>query len=110
SNNFFLVFPRRPCALDLDGLCALLNSRLLTWFFQTVEPRSGRVFAELKIKHLTAFPLPRAILDAGACQGLNRLGRRRSRAAARLVPAVEDGAALGRLTTSMDREINRQVE
>ena len=51
SNNFFLVFPKR-LPLDLDGLCALLNSRFMTGYFRTIEPRRGRVFAELKIKHL----------------------------------------------------------
>ncbi|MBL8793535.1 MAG: N-6 DNA methylase [Planctomycetia bacterium] len=72
SNNFFLVLPRRPGALSLDGLCALLNSSFMTWYFRAIEPRQGRPFAELKIKHLTAFPLPDA--DCGA---LNELGSER---------------------------------
>jgi SAM-dependent methyltransferase len=74
SNNFFLVFPRQPCPLDLDGLCALLNSRFMTWYFRTVEPRQGRAFAELKIKHLRDFPLPRQLLEADGCRVLNELG------------------------------------
>jgi hypothetical protein len=73
SNNFFLVFPKRPCSLDLDGLCALLNSRFMTWYFRAIEPRQGRAFAELKIKHLTVFPLPEGV----AAARLNDLGRRR---------------------------------
>jgi SAM-dependent methyltransferase len=72
SNNFFLVFPRRPGALTLDGLCALLNSAFMTWYFRAIEPRQSRAFAELKIKHLTAFPLPTA-----DCQALNELGSER---------------------------------
>jgi len=72
SNNFFLVFPRRPSPLNLDGLCALLNSSFMTWYFRAIEPRQGRAFAEVKIKHLTAFPLP-----AGDCQLLNELGSER---------------------------------
>jgi SAM-dependent methyltransferase len=79
SNNFFLVFPCRECALDLDGLCALLNSRFMTWYFRTIEPRRGRVFAELKIKHLRTFPLPRQALTADGCDELNELGRQRGR-------------------------------
>ena len=58
SNNFFIVFPKKSCSLNLCGLCALLNSRFMTWYFRTIEPRQGRVFAELKIKHLEVFPLP----------------------------------------------------
>jgi len=77
SNNFFLVFPRQACPLDLDGLCALLNSRIMTWYFRAVEPRQGRAFAELKIKHLRDFPLPRQILELGGCDVLNQLGAQR---------------------------------
>ncbi len=74
SNNFFVIFPRRSCALALEGLCALLNSRPMTWYFRTIEPRKGRVFAELKIKHLQQLPLP--LLNDGTPvyeDGLNRL-------------------------------------
>lgn len=78
SNNFFLVFPKVPCGLTLDGLCALLNSAFMTWYFRAVEPRQGRAFAELKIKHLSAFPLPREVVTTDRCQELNDLGARRS--------------------------------
>jgi tRNA1(Val) A37 N6-methylase TrmN6 len=78
SNNFFLVLPCSACSLDLDGLCALLNSRFMTWYFRTVEPRQGRVFAELKIKHLSLFPLPGAVRQPDGCHMLNELGRRRA--------------------------------
>jgi len=63
SNNFFLIVPRdASAAAELGGLEALLNSRLVTWFFRAVQPRVGRLFAELKIKHLSAFPLPSGCL------------------------------------------------
>ena len=89
SNNFFLVFARQPCSLDLHGLCAILNSRLMTWYYRTIEPRRGRVFAELKIKHLTAFPLPVAILDTSGCQELNKLGAKRAGLAASRLKAAK---------------------
>lgn len=75
SNNFFLVLPKRPCGLTLDGLAAWLNSEFMTWFFRTIEPRTGRAFAELKIKHLRVFPLPAGVHDAACCRDLNELGR-----------------------------------
>jgi hypothetical protein len=84
SNNFFLVFPCRNSGLDLHGLCALLNSRFMTWYFRCIEPRQGRVFAELKIKHLSVFPLPSAVCQANACNELNSLGHERMAAAGRL--------------------------
>lgn len=78
SNNFFIVFPRFPCGLNLDGLCALLNSGFITWLFRAIEPRQGRAFAELKIKHLAAFPLPNQQRDGETCHVLNELGRQRA--------------------------------
>lgn len=87
SNNFFLVFPSQACSLDLDGLSALLNSRWMTWYFRTIEPRRGRVFAEIKIKHLSAFPLPVAILEPCGCKALNELGAERARVAAKAARA-----------------------
>jgi hypothetical protein len=78
SNNFFLVLPKDQCALDFDGLCALLNSNLMTWYFRAIEPRMGRVFAELKIKHLRVFPLPAAVGRPQGCDELNALGARRA--------------------------------
>jgi hypothetical protein len=92
SNNFFLLFPRRQGVLNLDGLCAFLNGRLATWYFRAIEPRQGRAFAELKIKHLTAFPLPTTD-DAGTAR-LNALGADRATAAesdhAGLDAAIDD--------------------
>lgn len=89
SNNFFVVVPRAdagPCQLGLDGLCALLNSKFMTWYFRTIEPRKGRVFAELKIKHLSTFPLPAVVASASptACAELGRLATERARIAALL--------------------------
>ncbi len=78
SNNFFLVFVKQASPLDLYGLAALLNSRLLTAYFRTIEPRQGRAFAELKIKHLSVFPLPLTPANLKGCAKLNDLGRKRT--------------------------------
>ncbi len=75
SNNFFLIVPKRPGELQLSGLCAYLNSQAATWYFRVVEPRCGRAFAELKIKHLAAFPLPWG--DRTGVARLNALGAER---------------------------------
>jgi hypothetical protein len=108
TNNFFVVFPRRPCSLDLDGLCALLNSRLMTWFFRAIEPRHGRVFAELKIKHLKTFPLPSLIRDGKGCAGINRLGAARSKLATELVRSSnqQNKAVAQRRIENVDRKVN----
>jgi len=111
SNNFFLVFPKQKSSLDLDGLSALLNSPFMTWYFRAIEPRKGRVFAELKIKHLTVFPLPGGAGESSVCTKLNSLGKQRSEVAERLhrarTPHERDTAArvAGQLDQSIDSHI-----
>jgi hypothetical protein len=112
SNNFFLVFPKAASCLSLDGLCALLNSRAITWYFRTIEPRKGRVFAELKIKHLRVFPLPLAVGASNACVELNRLGEQRREIEDRLAACAQmphERNELGRVRDRLDEEINRRV-
>ena len=60
SNNLFVVFPKAASMHRYSLRCyvGLLNSPLLTWFFRAIQPRVGRLFAELKIQHIVDFPLP----------------------------------------------------
>jgi hypothetical protein len=63
SNNMFVLLPRpglpSPGSPEsLEALTALLNSRFMTWYFRAVQPRVGRLFAELKLVHLRDFPMP----------------------------------------------------
>jgi hypothetical protein len=108
SNNFFLVLPVAEHTLTLDGLSALLNSRFMTWYFRAIEPRRGRAFAELKIKHLASFPLP---ADRSWCTKLNAAGKRRDRLADDLAGAAteEQRAALSRKSESLDARIDELV-
>ncbi len=113
SNNFFVLLPRAgaaPCGLTLEGLCALLNSRFMTWYFRTIEPRKGRVFAELKIKHLDVFPLPAAVASAGGCDELARLGAERARVALLLQdPPAGAHEALRVRAEQLDAAIERVI-
>jgi len=112
SNNFFIVFPNRASALDLDGLCALLNSEPITRFFRTIEPREGRAFAELKIKHLEQFPLP--LLNDGVPSNddginrLNNLGRERNRLA--LAARRNDDSTANQLHIEKVRNLDREID
>ncbi len=112
SNNFFIVFPKQECGLRLDGLCALLNSAFMTWYFRTIEPRRGRVFAELKIKHLVTFPLPAAVLQPGACRALNELGESRASLAGRSLEASapQEQTVLRRTIREVDARIQRTIQ
>ncbi len=66
SNNAFVLLPLSHTLADttnkhqaLFAFVALLNSRLTTWYFRTIHPRIGKRFAEVKIKHLQRFPIPK---------------------------------------------------
>jgi TaqI-like C-terminal specificity domain len=61
SNNFFVAQPRLGVDIPLTGLEMLLNSRLATWYFRAIQPRTGRLFAEAKITHLQELPVPVAL-------------------------------------------------
>jgi len=59
SNNFFLCVPKPSIGWEqVLYVCAVLNSRFATWFFRTIQPRTGKLFAELKITHLEDIPVP----------------------------------------------------
>jgi hypothetical protein len=65
SNNLFVVLPRHAATTEeLLAVTALLNSRFMTAHFRTLVPRTGKLFAELKIHHLAGFPLPPAFAAA----------------------------------------------
>jgi hypothetical protein len=57
SNNLFLCVPKILDENEMWYCLTLLNSEFSTWFFQSIQPRAGRLFAELKINHLTEIPM-----------------------------------------------------
>jgi hypothetical protein len=74
TNNMFVLLPRASMsATELRAHVALLNSSLLTWYYRTIQPRTGRLFAELKIHHLGDFPLPKP--DRWASEAIEALAR-----------------------------------
>jgi hypothetical protein len=74
SNNLFVLFPKEERGEDFQrAVVAILLSPLHTWYFRTVQPRTGRLFAELKLIHLRDMPLPP--LDAKSIRRLARWNR-----------------------------------
>jgi hypothetical protein len=57
SNNVFVCIPKSEI-IDMKVFLAILNSRLLTWYYRTVQPRVGKMFAEIKINLISDFPVP----------------------------------------------------
>ncbi|HDY67568.1 MAG TPA: hypothetical protein ENH85_07245 [Candidatus Scalindua sp.] len=60
SNNFFTCqFKDKYRHYNLEYLLAFLNSPIATWYFRSIQPRTGRLYAELKIIHLKQLPIRR---------------------------------------------------
>ncbi len=111
SNNFFILFPKTTSSLDLAGLCAVLNSKIATWYFRTIEPRKGRVFAELKIKNLRVLPIPSSALTPNGCEQLNKLARQRIEHAKKIFEAKtsQDKNVITRICYHLDQKIDEHV-
>ena len=84
----------------------------MTWYFRTIEPRQGRVFAELKIKHLVTFPLPTAIQQTETCKALNELGEGRASLTDQLVKATtpQGQLLLQRAIQEVDAKVQKAIE
>ena len=63
SNNLFIGQVRDNVTLPLEFFEGLLNSRFSTWYFRAIQPRKGRLFAEIKIVHLEVLPVPKASIE-----------------------------------------------
>jgi type I restriction-modification system DNA methylase subunit len=101
SNNLFIVLQKAAgCELSLEALTGILNSRLITWFFRAIQPRVGKLFAELKINQLHLFPLPPTSHHQVATQTIVPLVDK-ILAAKRADPAAD--------TSALEREIDQRV-
>ncbi len=57
SNNFFILFNKKETNFNLKAILAILNSNLGSWYFNAIQPRKGKLFAEIKINHLSQIPI-----------------------------------------------------
>ena len=57
SNNLFVFQSTKNRNYNLNTVLLFFNSRLVNWYFLTIQPRKGRLFAELKIVHIDQFPV-----------------------------------------------------
>lgn len=58
SNNVFVCLPHKQSGIDIKFALGILNSKVSTWFYRTIQPRKGKLFAELKINVLKQIPIP----------------------------------------------------
>jgi hypothetical protein len=72
SNNVFVSIPKEK-NIDVKFFLGLLNSTLLTWYYRVIQPRKGKLFAELKLNVLNIFPIPK--LDFSVSDIKNRYNK-----------------------------------
>jgi hypothetical protein len=64
SNNLFTCLPKASLSTtQFRNIEKWLNSPGVTAFFRIIQPRVGRLFAELKIEHAVQIPIPRIVLE-----------------------------------------------
>ncbi|MCD6366048.1 MAG: Eco57I restriction-modification methylase domain-containing protein, partial [Bacteroidales bacterium] len=78
SNNLFVCIPKTD--INMDYIATILNSSLITWYFRSIQPRTGRLFAELKLVHLNEFPIP--LGDKRGISLISSLGQKAAKAQA----------------------------
>lgn len=57
-NNLHVIVPTND-EWSARKLLPILNSRLLNWFYQTINPEKGEALAEVKRSHIAQLPLPK---------------------------------------------------
>jgi len=63
SNNFFVCFAKENLEINAKYILGILNSKLATWFYRSIQPRKGKIFAELKINVLKQIPMKETTLS-----------------------------------------------
>ena len=64
-NNTHMVLKTTNSPLTLKTLLVILNSRLVDFFYWTINPERGEALAEVKAYHLGLMPFPKNINDPG---------------------------------------------
>jgi hypothetical protein len=55
-NNMHVLVPRDPMT-SAEFLLAVINSKLLNWYYQTINPEQGEALAEVKRTHVASLPI-----------------------------------------------------
>jgi len=101
SNNLFVALAKPDCPVPLDYLEGYLNTSLATWCFRAMQPRTGRLFAELKLTHLRRLPVPRPHGPEKVARVVRLVRRLRREAAGPAGPSAAGMAALEDVFASM---------
>jgi type I restriction-modification system DNA methylase subunit len=113
SNNLFVFSLKSDYIekLDLRYITGLLNSKLMTFFYRLIQPREKQLFAELKITHISKFPI--AIVDrnqqAAIIERVDRMIDRQKRLRRLKGKSEEEARSLRREIEKTDREIDELV-
>jgi type I restriction-modification system DNA methylase subunit len=92
-NNLHVLAPRDGC-VNLLGILALLNSKLMTWCLQIMNPEAGEALAEVKKEFVELLPIP----DPQSLAGLETISE--------AVIALKKGAQ----STVVDRQIRMHIK
>jgi len=61
-DNLYTIVPKQSPTFSLATLCAIINSKLMQWYYQNVlNSEAGEALAQVKKAHIDAFPIPSGI-------------------------------------------------
>jgi len=108
-NNMHVLVPLHAKP-RIEFLLALLNSRVLNWYYQTINPERGEALAEVKRTHVAGLPLRTDTRDGNQLK-IGRYGREMVSLSAAEFAAKNprEKERLRRQIEATDRQIDRLV-
>lgn len=61
-NNMHVLIPKKEFSIALKFLLGLINSNLLNWYYQSINPEKGEALAEVKKSNVAKLPVPEFII------------------------------------------------
>lgn len=100
-NNMHVLVPRDE-DLNLNYVLALINSKALNWYYQTLNPEAGEALAEVKKANVDRLPIP--LTEKSIQSKIGALALRISEYISRLRECGESGRAVVRRVLDNDIE------
>lgn len=105
-NNMHVITSSTSDEDEFYALAAILNSRLMNWYFRSLNPEVGEALAEVKKEHVAQLPIP-APSAHNAAQLKSLAGHAR---AIEIAMARQHTARSSQEKTELRREIDRRLK
>lgn len=105
-NNMHVVTSKTADEDEFYALAAILNSRLMNWYFRSLNPEAGEALAEVKKEHVAQLPIP-TLSAKNAAQLKSLAGHAR---AIEVAMGRQSTARSSQEKTELRREVDRRLK